>query len=50
MPRTSLNEISRRAALIKSDPKLRHKPNKKDLQIAFEHAKLAECLQCQNIL
>ena len=40
MAMTTLKEIAKRAALIKADPNLRHTPNKHDLKVASEHAKL----------
>ncbi|MDR2572204.1 MAG: hypothetical protein LBD23_18165 [Oscillospiraceae bacterium] len=49
MSRTSLKEIAKRAALIKANPKLRHKPNKKDLSVASEHTKLMAHRQYQTI-
>ncbi|MCL2087740.1 MAG: hypothetical protein FWH05_09150 [Oscillospiraceae bacterium] len=49
MPRTKLEEIAKRAALIKVNPNLRHKPNKNDLRIASENAELMAEYQYQTI-
>jgi len=49
MQRKSLKEIAKRAALVKSDPKLRHKPNEKDLRVISDHAKIMAYPQYQTI-
>jgi hypothetical protein len=45
----SLQDITRRAAKIKADPKLRHLPNEKDLRVFSEHARLMQYPQYQTI-
>jgi hypothetical protein len=49
MKRIQLKEIAKRAALVKSNPNLRHEPNDKDLLISSEHARLMSYPQYQTI-
>jgi len=49
MPRTPLKKIAERAAAIRANPKLRHTPNKNDLRVASEHAKIMTYHQYQTI-
>ena len=44
-----LLELSKRATIIKADPKLRHAPNEHDIAIASENARLMQLYQYQTI-
>jgi hypothetical protein len=47
--KSKLLELSKRAALIKSDANLRHSPNDNDIRKAFENARLMQSYQYSTI-
>jgi len=44
-----LLDLSKRASIIKADPKLRHAPNGHDIAIASENSQLMQLCQYQTI-
>ena len=45
----NLSKLSKRAAVIKSNPKLRHTPNARDIQKALENVHVMQVFQFQAI-
>jgi len=45
-----LQELNKRAKVVKADPKLRHAPSEHDLKIASRHARLAQVAQTLTIM
>ena len=44
-----MSELSKRAKLVKADPKLRHIPNEHDLQVSSDNARFMQPYQHESI-